>query len=222
MKLASINPFSGQVIKEYEQLNDDEIMIKVNDAQKAFYNWKDTNFSERKYALKKVSHTLLDNINEYSRLMAIEMGKPIQDGRAEIKKCAWVCDYYAGQAEEMLNSEIVNTDADKSFVTFQPLGVILAIMPWNYPFWQVFRFAAPVLMAGNVALLKHSSNVSGCALAIEEIFKFIDIKEKIFQTLLCQSETIDKIIENPIIKGVALTGSKPAGQASIFKGRAFA
>ena len=156
---------------------------------------------------------LRDKVGEFARLMALEMGKPVRDGRLEIEKCAWVCDYYAEQAAAILSPEIIATDAAKSYVTFQPLGVVLAVMPWNYPFWQVFRFAVPALMAGNAGVLKHSANVPGCALAIEDVFRQAGFPENIFQTLMISGERVEKVIENPLVKAVTLTGSKPAGQA---------
>jgi succinate-semialdehyde dehydrogenase/glutarate-semialdehyde dehydrogenase len=145
--------------------------------------------------------------------MAREMGKPVKDGRSEAEKCAWVCDYYAGHAESFLQPEMIETDASRSFVTFQPLGVVLAVMPWNFPFWQVFRFAAPALMAGNVGVLKHASNVVGCALAIEDVFRQAGFPENVFRSLLAGSSQVDDIIEHPLIKAVTLTGSTAAGQA---------
>jgi len=143
----------------------------------------------------------------------MEMGKPILESHAEIEKCAWVCNYYSENGENFLAPQIIETDASKSYVTFQPLGVILAVMPWNFPFWQVFRFAAPTLMAGNVGILKHSSNVSGCALAIEQIFRDADFPNNAFRTLLINSKKVDPVIENSAVKAVTLTGSTPAGKA---------
>jgi succinate-semialdehyde dehydrogenase/glutarate-semialdehyde dehydrogenase len=145
--------------------------------------------------------------------MALEMGKPIKDGIAEAEKCAWVCDYYAENAEKFLEDEVIETDATKSYVSYQPLGVVLAIMPWNFPFWQVFRFAAPSLMAGNVGLLKHASNVFGCALAIEDVFTQAGFPKNTFRSLLVGSSNVNKIIDHPLIKAVTLTGSVPAGKA---------
>jgi len=141
------------------------------------------------------------------------MGKPIAQSRAEVEKCAWVCDYYSENAESFLNDEIIETDASKSFVSYQPLGVILAVMPWNFPFWQVIRFAAPTLMAGNTGLLKHASNVTGSALALEDIFKKAGFPENVFRTLLISSKHVKRVIENPIIQAVSITGSVPAGKA---------
>ncbi|MFO7579719.1 MAG: aldehyde dehydrogenase family protein, partial [Nitrosomonas halophila] len=145
--------------------------------------------------------------------MTREMGKPISGARAEVDKCAWVCDYYAENGESFLNDEIIETDASKSFVTFEPLGSVLAVMPWNFPFWQVFRFAVPGLMAGNAGLLKHASNVTGCALAIEDVFKKAGFPEDLFRTLKIGSSKVAGVIENPIVKAVTLTGSVPAGKA---------
>jgi len=145
--------------------------------------------------------------------MALEMGKPIKDGISEVNKCAWVCDYYAENAKNFLQDEVIETDASKSYVSYQPLGIILAIMPWNFPFWQVFRFAAPGLMAGNVGLLKHASNVFGCALAIEDVFKRAGFPKNTFRSLLVGSSLVNKIIDHPHIKAVTLTGSVPAGKS---------
>ena len=163
--------------------------------------------------MKRAAQILRDRAAEYGELMSVEMGKPAKDGRAEAEKCAWVCDYYAENAERFLEPEAVQTDASKSFVVFQPLGVVLAVMPWNFPFWQVFRFAAPNLMAGNVGVLKHASNVPGCALAIENIFQEAGFPENVFRSLLVGSKQVDAIIENPIVRAVTLTGSTPAGRA---------
>ena len=163
--------------------------------------------------MQRAAHILRENAHEYAVLMAQEMGKPIKDGRAEAEKCAWVCEYYAEQAETFLQPEIIPTDASKSFVTFQPIGVVLAVMPWNFPFWQVFRFAAPALMAGNTGVLKHASNVPGCALAIEAVFRQAGFPEHAFRTLLIGSKHVEAVIENPLVMAVTLTGSTPAGRA---------
>ena len=156
---------------------------------------------------------LLKGQSEYARTMALEMGKPIAAGRAEIEKCVLACEYYAEHTEKMLQPEIIKTDARKSFVTFNPLGVILAIMPWNYPFWQVFRHAAPGLMAGNGVILKHASNVPGCAVAIEAIFKKAGFPEYLFQNILISSQRVEDLIKHPTITAVTLTGSTTAGRA---------
>jgi succinate-semialdehyde dehydrogenase/glutarate-semialdehyde dehydrogenase len=145
--------------------------------------------------------------------MADEMGKPLAQGRAETEKCAWCCDYYADNAEKFLSPEVVETDASKSYVAFNPLGIVLAVMPWNFPFWQVFRFAAPGLMAGNAGILKHASNVPGCALAIEEIFRNAGFPENLFRTVLVNNQVVANIIEHPHVKAITLTGSTPAGKS---------
>jgi succinate-semialdehyde dehydrogenase/glutarate-semialdehyde dehydrogenase len=213
MTITATNPTTGEVIKEYKEMTPAEVEDIISSVHTAFLNWRQTNFAERADCMKKAAQILRRNASTYAKLMAQEMGKPVKDGRSEIEKCAWVCDYYAEHAEKFLESERVETDARKSFVTFQPLGVVLAVMPWNFPFWQVFRFAAPALMAGNGGVLKHASNVPGCALAIETVFREAGFPENIFRTLLAGSSQIEVIIENPLIKAVTLTGSTPAGQA---------
>ena len=213
MALEAVNPATGEKIKTYPEVTHGEVETRINRADQAFADWKTRAFFERAELMKKAAGVLREKIGEFARLMALEMGKPVRDGRLEIEKCAWVCDYYAEQAEGILLPEIIATDAGKSYVTFQPLGVILAIMPWNYPFWQVFRFAVPALMAGNAGVLKHSANVPGCALAIEDVFRQAGFPENIFQTLMIGGDRVEKVIENPMVKAVTLTGSKSAGQA---------
>jgi succinate-semialdehyde dehydrogenase/glutarate-semialdehyde dehydrogenase len=213
MPITAINPATGLTLKEYPEIPLEEVDRVIRETHETFCSWRKTGFAERANLMKQAAQVLRDNQERYARLMTEEMGKPIKDGRAEAEKCAWVCDYYAGHAEEFLQPEIVETDARKSFVTFQPIGVVLAIMPWNFPFWQVFRFAAPALMAGNVGVLKHASNVPGCALAIEEIFHKAGFPRNTFRTLLVGSRQIDAIIEHPLIKAITLTGSTPAGSA---------
>jgi len=179
----------------------------------AFESWKETLFGRRATLMKNTAGVLRNKKDEFARLMTLEMGKPIAQARTEVEKCAWVCDYYAENAEKFLRDEIIETDAAKSFVTFQPLGVVLAIMPWNFPFWQVFRFAAPGLMAGNAGILKHASNVSGCALAIESVFLEAGFPKDLFRTIIVPSSQMEEVIQNKKIKAVTLTGSVPAGKA---------
>jgi succinate-semialdehyde dehydrogenase/glutarate-semialdehyde dehydrogenase len=162
--------------------------------------------------MQNISTLLLSKKEELARLMALEMGKVIKEGVAEIEKCARVCEYYAHNAESFLENEFIETEAFRSFVSYQPLGIILAVMPWNFPFWQVFRFLAPTLMAGNTAVLKHASNVPGCAIAIEELFREAGFPENVFRTLLIGSSQVEKVIRHPAIKAVSLTGSTPAGK----------
>ena len=163
--------------------------------------------------MRRAGALLRERKDELARLMALEMGKPLAQGRAEAEKCAWVCDYYADTAEGFLKPEAIPTDASRSFVAFSPLGIVLAVMPWNFPLWQVFRFVAPGLMAGNAGILKHSSNVSGCALAIEEIVLAAGFPKGLFRTLLVSSKAVAGIIEAPEVKAVTLTGSTPAGRS---------
>jgi len=211
--ITAINPATGETLEKYEETSPDEIMPRLEKAHQAFRAWRQTSFSERAELMRKVSRALTEHQSEYARTMALEMGKPIAAGRAEIEKCVWACEYYAGHAEKILQPEIIKTDARKSFVTFNPLGVILAIMPWNYPFWQVFRHAAPGLMAGNGVILKHASNVPGCAVAIEDIFKKAGFPEYLFQNFLMSSQRVEDLIKHPTITAVTLTGSTTAGRA---------
>ena len=213
MTIATIDPTTGETIRVYTELSPGEAALIVENADNAFHSWRRTSFDERAALMRQAASILRAGADEYARLMAEEMGKPVRDGRAEAEKCAWVCDYYAENAGRFLAPEYVETDAQESFVTFQPLGVILAVMPWNFPFWQVFRFAAPALMAGNTAVLKHASNVPGCALAIEDIFRQAGFPEGVFRTLLVGSNQVDGIIEHPLVRAVTLTGSTPAGRA---------
>ncbi|MFO7554975.1 MAG: NAD-dependent succinate-semialdehyde dehydrogenase [Desulfobacterales bacterium] len=211
--ITAINPTTGETLEKYEETPPDEIMQRLEKARQTFRTWCRTSFSERADLIRRASRILIENQGEYARTMALEMGKPIAQGRAEIEKCAWVCEYYADHAEKMLQPEIIKTDARKSYVTFNPLGVILAVMPWNYPFWQVFRHAAPGLMAGNGVILKHASNVPGCAVAIEDIFKKAGFPEGLFQNFLISSQRVEDLIEHPTITAVTLTGSKAAGRS---------
>jgi succinate-semialdehyde dehydrogenase/glutarate-semialdehyde dehydrogenase len=213
MTLEAVNPATGEQIREYDEMNLDRIEGIAQAAHQQFLEWKRTPFDHRAGRMRRAAAVLRENKETYARLMAQEMGKPVRDGRGEVEKCAWVCEYYAQHAERFLADESVETDADKSFVTYRPLGVLLAVMPWNFPFWQVFRFAAPGLMAGNAALLKHASNVPGCGLAIEEVFDEAGFPPALFRTLLIGSGSVEAVIRNPTIRAVTLTGSVPAGRA---------
>jgi succinate-semialdehyde dehydrogenase/glutarate-semialdehyde dehydrogenase len=213
MALESINPTNGELISTFSSLDPDQVDRILQSVSSTFQEWQETRFEERKQLMHRASEVLLQNREGYAELMATEMGKPIAAGRAEVQKCAWVCEYYAEHADRFLKDEMIETDASRSYVTFRPLGVVLAIMPWNFPFWQVFRFAAPGLMAGNAAVLKHASNVQGCALAIEGVFQKAGFPEDLFRTLLLESRQVDAVIEHPLIQAVTLTGSVPAGQA---------
>jgi len=211
--IQSINPANLQVIKTYHSFQHAKVNEIINLTQNAYGDWQETSFSQRSKLMMNASGVLRKNKEDYSKLMTLEMGKPIAQSRAEVEKCAWVCEYYAENAEKFLIDELISTDASKSFVSYQPLGIVLAVMPWNFPFWQVFRFAAPGLMAGNAGILKHASNVSGCALAIEEVFGEAGFPENLFRTILVPSSQMEDVIRNEKIKAVTLTGSVPAGKA---------
>ncbi|GIV78408.1 MAG: aldehyde dehydrogenase [Litorilinea sp.] len=213
MALESINPATGEVVARYEEMKPQQVEEILQQAHQAFQSWRRTPFARRADLLREAARVLRGRAQEYARLMALEMGKPVRDGRAEVEKCAWACEYYAEKGEAFLAPELVETDASKSYVSYQPLGVVLAVMPWNFPFWQVIRFAAPGLMAGNVGVLKHASNVSGCALALEELFREAGFPENTFRTLLVGSKQVEAIIENRHVMAVTLTGSTPAGRA---------
>lgn len=211
--LTSINPADETTLREYPEHVPADVDRILEQTQGAFLEWRVKPFPYRAGLMRKAAAVLRKHAGEYAVLMAQEMGKPINGGRAEMEKCAWCCEYYAEHAESLLADQHIKTDVSKSFVTFQPLGIILAIMPWNFPFWQVFRFAAPTLMAGNAAVLKHASNVSGCALAIEQVFREAGFPEHLFRTLLIGSKQTGAVIEHPLIQAVTLTGSVTAGRA---------
>lgn len=211
--LTSINPANNKLIKSYNEMTSEESSNIISLTNESFIKWKETSFKQRSELMKNAAKVLRENSEEYSVLMTLEMGKPIIQSRSEVEKCAWVCEYYADNAEKFLKDEIIKTDATKSFVSFQPLGIVLAIMPWNFPFWQVFRFAAPNLMAGNAGLLKHASNVSGCALAIEDVFRKAGFPENLFRALLVTSKNVKEVIANEKVQAVTLTGSVPAGKS---------
>ncbi|MDT3697647.1 MAG: NAD-dependent succinate-semialdehyde dehydrogenase [Ignavibacterium sp.] len=211
--LTSINPSNNKVLKQYDEMTTEQSSEIISLAHQSFLKWKETTFALRSELMRKAAKVLRQNSEEYSVLMTMEMGKPIAQSRAEVEKCAWVCDYYSENAEWFLADEIIKTEASKSFVSYVPLGVILAVMPWNFPFWQVFRFAAPNLMAGNAGVLKHASNVTGCALAIEDVFRKAGFPENLFRTLAVTSKNVKSVIENKNIQAVTLTGSVPAGKS---------
>jgi succinate-semialdehyde dehydrogenase/glutarate-semialdehyde dehydrogenase len=211
MAIATINPATGELIKTFEGLKDTEIAAKLDLAQQAFEQYRQTSFAERSHLLQKAAEILEQEKADFAKLMTLEMGKPIKAAIAEAEKCAVVCRYYAEHAAEFLGDVAVKTDASHSFIRYQPLGVILAVMPWNFPFWQVFRFAAPALMAGNVGLLKHASNVPQCALAIEEIIQRAGFPKGVFQTLLIGAAKVAQIMTDERVKAATLTGSEPAG-----------
>ncbi|MBO6880484.1 NAD-dependent succinate-semialdehyde dehydrogenase [Winogradskyella sp.] len=207
------NPYNGEHIKTYKLDSKVVLNKKLELAKATFKSWKLLEISERAKLLQKLADELLADKDSLSKLITLEMGKPIIESKAEIEKCAFLIQFYAHNADQFLADAIIETDAHESYISYDPLGCILAVMPWNYPFWQVFRFAIPTLIAGNVALLKHASNVTGCAIAIEKLFNKSGFPEGCFQTLLADHDTIEEIIGNDIVKAVTLTGSEKAGKS---------
>ncbi|MBD2058633.1 NAD-dependent succinate-semialdehyde dehydrogenase [Oculatella sp. FACHB-28] len=211
MGIATVNPATGETLKNFEPLNDQEIAQKLDQAQKTFEQYRYIPIAQKAEWMNAAATLLVDRREEFGKIMALEVGKPIASAIAEAEKSAWVCRYYAENAAQFLANVPIETDASRSFVSYQPIGVVLAVMPWNFPFWQVFRFAAPALMAGNVGLLKHASNVPQCALAIEEIFREAGFPTGAFQTLLVGSDKVAQIVTDERVKAATLTGSEPAG-----------
>lgn len=211
--LQSINPANEELIHQYEEMSDAVVAGILDKTTLAYHEWKLSAFNNRSSLMKNAAKILRDKKDEIAKLMTLEMGKPILQSKAEVEKCAWVCDYYAENAEKFLANEEVKTEFSTSYVSYQPIGVVLAVMPWNFPFWQVFRFAAPTLMAGNAGVLKHSSNVMGCALAIEKVFIEAGFPENVFRTLVISSKKVEAVIRNKNIQAVTLTGSTPAGKS---------
>jgi succinate-semialdehyde dehydrogenase/glutarate-semialdehyde dehydrogenase len=209
--IASINPATGQVIKKFEPLSDSQIEEKLQRAVQAFAEYRKIPFAERARMMLRAGDILENEKESHARMMTTEMGKTLRSAIDEAVKCAWACRYYAENAERFLADEVVETNAKCSYIRYQPLGPILAVMPWNFPFWQVVRFVAPALMAGNVGLLKHASNVPQCALRLEEIFCRAGFPAGVFQTLLIGSKQVDAILGDPRIMAATLTGSEQAG-----------
>jgi succinate-semialdehyde dehydrogenase/glutarate-semialdehyde dehydrogenase len=212
MTIQSINPTSGKVLGRFKTFPWRECEKALSRAERAFPAWRRLPIAARGAILLKTARLLRDRKERYGNLITLEMGKPIGQAVAEVEKCAWTCEYFAQHAGEMLTDEVVETEARKSYVRFAPLGVVCAVMPWNFPFWQVFRFAAPALMAGNVGVLKHAANVPQCALVIEKIFRDADLPSGVFQTLLVGSVAVPRIIADRRVAAVTLTGSEPAGR----------
>jgi succinate-semialdehyde dehydrogenase/glutarate-semialdehyde dehydrogenase len=211
--LKSINPFTLKQISEFPELTDVEIAGKIIRSGEQFIEYRNSSFAVRKSRMHKVAALLKARKGEYARTITAEMGKLIGEAESEVEKCAWVCEYYADRAELFLSERVIGSDARRSSVICQPIGPVLAVMPWNFPFWQVFRFAAPALMAGNTALLKHASNVQGCAAAIENVFFDAGFEPHVFQNLAISSSKVQQVIEHPGVKAVTLTGSTAAGAA---------
>ncbi|HAQ19153.1 MAG TPA: succinate-semialdehyde dehydrogenase [Prolixibacteraceae bacterium] len=213
MTMQSINPFTSQIISEYREYSSTEVEEIIQKVDQAFYSWKKTSFEQRAGCMKNLQAKLLEKKEELAGIMISEMGKVKREAIGEIEKCAWVCSFYAENAGSFLKNEPIKTEASESYISYQPIGTVLAVMPWNFPFWQVFRFLAPALMAGNTGVLKHASNVSGCALAIEQLVREAGFPENVFRTLLIGSSQVKNVIENPLIKAVTLTGSTLAGKS---------
>ena len=211
--LVSTNPQNGRMLREYDETPAERVLEMIETAHRSFLEWRRASFAARGVVLKRVAELIKAERQPLAELMAREMGKPVRQGRAEAEKCAWVCEYYAEHAEGFLSPEAIASDATQSYVAYEPLGVVLAIMPWNFPFWQVFRFAAPGLMAGNAALLKHAGNVSGCALAIEDLFARAGAPAGLFRALLVPASRVASLIEHPRVAAVTLTGSTEAGHS---------
>ncbi len=213
MSLEAINPANGQLIRRYDEMDREAQVSTIERAHGAHLSWRHERFSTRAKVMGEAARLLRARADELGKLAAEEMGKPIKEGIAEANKCALACDYYAENAESFLADKVVEEGARKAFVAFRPIGVVLAVMPWNFPFWQVIRFAAPALMAGNAGILKHASNVPGCALALEVLFRDAGFPEHLFRTLMVSSQAVEGVIGHPLIRAVTLTGSTPAGRA---------
>ncbi len=211
MAIVSINPATEEVLATFEEHSPQEVESALARAWEAFRVWRSTSFQERARLMRGLAQYLRRRRGDLARLITVEMGKPIVEAEAEVLKCAWCCDYFADNAQRFLSPLEVETNARRSYVQFVPLGPVLAVMPWNFPLWQVFRFAAPAVMAGNTALLKHASNVPQCALAIEEAFREAGFPQGVFQTLLIPGSRVEEVIADPRVRGVTLTGSDLAG-----------
>mgnify|MGYP005749139587 CR=1 FL=1 len=213
MAFESINPATGEVLARFDYWDQDTLDLAVKRAGQKFADWSQrTSMKERCALMHRAADLLRDQKSELAKLITLEMGKSINEAEAEVEKSAWVCEFYAEQGPAYLADELIETDASKSFICYQPLGVVLAVMPWNFPFWQVFRFAAPALVAGNIGLLKHASNVPQCAQAIEKIFLDAGFPEGVFTNLMIGSSQVESVIRNRYVRAVTLTGSEPAGR----------
>jgi len=211
MTVASINPTTGETLETFAETAPAQLERVLDQALAAYQSWRRCSYGQRAQAMRQAARLLRERKAQHARTMALEMGKPLPQGEAEAEKCAWVCDYYAEHAERFLADEPRETDGSKAFVRFDPIGPVLAIMPWNFPFWQVFRFAAPALMAGNAGLLKHAPNVTRCALEIEAVFRDAGFPEGLFRSLILSNEAAAQVIADPRVRAVTLTGSDRAG-----------
>jgi succinate-semialdehyde dehydrogenase/glutarate-semialdehyde dehydrogenase len=211
-RIKSINPATDEELASFEEFSPEQVDQALAEADAAYRAWRERSFAERAVPMRQAAEVLRQNKADYGRLISLEMGKPITEAEAEVEKCAWACEFYAEHAERFLADEHVETNALDSYVAFEPLGVVLAIMPWNFPFWQVFRFAAPALMAGNAAVLKHASNVPQCALAVEEIFVKAGFPKGLFRAVLVGGSAAERMIVDPRVRAVTLTGSSEVGE----------
>lgn len=212
-KSTTINPATEEKIAEYERLSESETTEKLEAAHKAYNLWKTFSYEKRAQLMNQLANLLDKKKDEYGKLVTQEMGKTLEQAIKEIEKCAWICRYYADNTKTLLSNQAIETEASKSYVTFQPLGVILAVMPWNFPLYQVIRFAVPAIMAGNTGVLKHASNVQGCAFALEDAFKEAGFPNGVFTNLNVSSDKVEMVIKNKHIVAVTLTGSEPAGKS---------
>jgi succinate-semialdehyde dehydrogenase/glutarate-semialdehyde dehydrogenase len=212
MQLKSINPATGELLNVYDEYQYEEMDQILDQCSNRFKTWRKEPLSLRVHLLRSLARLLREKKDNLALTITLEMGKPIKESRSEVEKCAWVCDYYAENAQQFLTPEVIATEATQSYAIFNPLGTILAVMPWNFPFWQVFRFAAPAIVAGNTAVLKHASNVPACALVIEQLFLEAGFPEGVFRTMLVTSGKVEKLITSKRIKAITLTGSTPAGK----------
>lgn len=213
MNLVSINPANNKILESHKEISTEKINQIINSSYNTYLEWRNESISYRSKMMRDLAELLKQKKEKLGALMTQEMGKPIKQSIAEAEKCAWVCEYYADNAERFLSKKEISTDSKKSFISFQPIGLVLAIMPWNFPFWQVFRFASPTLMAGNVGILKHASNVQGCAKEIEKLFLEAGFPEYAFSNLVIGSNKVSNVINNPLVRAITLTGSTPAGKS---------
>ena len=213
MNLVSINPANNKILESHKEFSTEKINQIINSSYNTYLEWRNESISYRSNMMRDLAELLKQKKEKLGALMTQEMGKPIKQSIAEAEKCAWVCEYYADNAERFLSKKEISTDSKKSFISFQPIGLVLAIMPWNFPFWQVFRFASPTLMAGNVGILKHASNVQGCAKQIEKLFLEAGFPEYAFSNLVIGSNKVSNVINNPLVRAITLTGSTPAGKS---------
>jgi len=211
--ISSVSPTDGRLLAEYEETSPEDVVRHIETAARLQQDWELVSIADRSGPMRRLADLLDASRDDLAILMADEMGKPLAQGRAEIDKCSWVCRHYAEETERIIDDDAIEAGRAKSYVAYRPLGVVLAVMPWNFPFWQVFRFLAPALMAGNAGLLKHASNVTGCALAIDRLTVEAGFPEGLFRTLVVPSSRVDSILENPLVVAATLTGSDPAGRA---------